>query len=127
MPLLFTSYARYLQSSTCFQEAVNSTSGDNEQLVLINCNNSSLNREHRFCEAVKVDMLYNGTIPSTLSLITVYIKMLVRSISCTWHSLIWMMYTTPIFLMNKIDKCVGYIYEGGIIKWDNCNVLQNNH
>jgi hypothetical protein len=27
-------------------------------------------------------------------------------------------------LLNQTDQCVGYIYEGGIIKWDECNVLQ---
>jgi hypothetical protein len=54
--LLFTSYDSCLQLKKSFQEAVNSMSGDNEELVLKTYKNSSRNGQHRLYEAVKVDM-----------------------------------------------------------------------
>jgi hypothetical protein len=80
MPLLFTSYDSYLQLLKSFEEAVNSMSGDYEELDLKKFKNSSKNEKHRFCEAVKVNMAnsreksFNDTISSTLSLVTVLCK-----------------------------------------------------
>jgi hypothetical protein len=92
--LVFTSDDSFLQSSA----SVNSTSGDNEHLVLKKCNNSSWKGEHRFCETVKVDMikskerLYNHTILSTLSLITVLFEVFLWPFTHTRNSLIWITY-----------------------------------
>jgi hypothetical protein len=71
MPLLFTSYDNYLQSSKSFQEGLNWM----EDLKI--CQEPTKHGQVMFCEAVKVDMAnskdtsFNNTITSTLSLITV--------------------------------------------------------
>ncbi len=100
-------------------------------------NNSSQNGEHSYCEAVKVDMaeskskkrLYNETISSTLSCITVLFEDVCVAY-CIHKVLIDMdeVQDPPpsISLLNKADKCVGYLYEGGMMMWDECNALQIN-
>jgi hypothetical protein len=74
MPLLFTSYDNYLQSSKSFQEGLNWI----EDLNI--CQKQTKYGQVMFCEAVKVDMAnskdtsFKNTITSTLSLITVHLK-----------------------------------------------------
>jgi hypothetical protein len=75
MPLLFTSYDYYLQSSKSFQACLNWL-GD----VKFGCQKPTKYGHFMFYEAVKVDMAnsketsFNNTISSTLSLITVLFK-----------------------------------------------------
>ncbi len=81
MPLLFTSYDNYLQSSKSFQEALDWM----EDLTI--CQKSTKYVQVMFCEAVKVDManskeeLCSHTISSTLSLITVVFEDLFEAIN----------------------------------------------
>jgi hypothetical protein len=71
MPLVFTSYENYLQSSKSFKEDLNWMED------LKNCQKPTKYGKVMFCEAVKVDMAnskdssFNDTITSTLSLTTV--------------------------------------------------------
>jgi hypothetical protein len=71
MPLLFTSYDNYLQSSKSFQEGLNWM----EDVKF--CQKPTKYGQLMFCEAVKVDMAnsketsFSNTISSILSLITV--------------------------------------------------------
>jgi hypothetical protein len=72
MPLLFTSYDNYLQSSKSFQEGLNWI----EDLNI--CQKPMKYRQVMFCEAVKVDMAnskdssFKNTITSTLSLSSLF-------------------------------------------------------
>jgi hypothetical protein len=81
MPLLFTSYDNYLQSSTSFQESLNWI----EDLNI--CHKPTKYGQVMFCEAVKVDMensndtSFKNTITSTLSLITVLFEDLFEAIT----------------------------------------------
>jgi hypothetical protein len=81
MPLLFTSYNIFLQSSKSFQEGLNWM----EDLQI--CQKPTKYGQVMFCEAVKVDMAnskdssFNNTITSTLSLITVVFEGLFEAIT----------------------------------------------
>jgi hypothetical protein len=81
IPLLFTSYDNYLQSSKSFQEGLRWM----EDLNI--CQKPTKYEQVMFCEAVKADMAnskdssFNHTITSTLSLITVLIEDLFEAIT----------------------------------------------
>ncbi len=81
MPLLFTSYDNYLQSSNSFFEGLNWM----EDLNI--CQKQTKYGQVMFCEAVKVDMAnskdtsFKNTITSTLSLITVLLEDLFEAIT----------------------------------------------
>ncbi len=87
MPLLFTSYDKYLQSSKSFQE------GLNWMEVSKICQKPSKYGQAMFCGAVKVGMAnskdssFNRTITSTLPLITVLFEDLFEAI--TIHKDLW--------------------------------------
>ncbi len=78
MPLLFTSYDNYLRSSKSFEEGLN-------WIEDLNISQKPKKYLHvMFCEAVTVDMAnskdtsFKNTITSTLSLITVYLKIYLK-------------------------------------------------
>ncbi len=81
MPLVFTNYENYFQSSKSLQE------GLNWMEVLKICQKPTKYGQVMFCEAVKVDMAnfkdssFNKTITSTLSLITVLFEDLFEAIT----------------------------------------------
>jgi hypothetical protein len=81
MPLFFTSYDNYLQSSKSFQEGLNWM----EDLKI--CQKTTKYEQVMFCEAVKVDMAnskessFKNTITNTLSLITVLFEDLFEAIT----------------------------------------------
>ncbi len=81
MPLLFTSYDNYIQSSKSFQEGLNYM----EDLKI--CQKPTKYGQVMFCEAIKFDManskeaLFSHTISNTLSLITVVFEDLFEAIS----------------------------------------------
>ncbi len=81
MPLVFISYENYLRSSKSFQE------GLNWMEVSKICQKPTRYGQVMFCEAAKVDManskdsLFNNTITSTLSLITVLFEDLFEAIT----------------------------------------------
>ncbi len=78
MPLLFTSYDNYLQSSKSFQVSLN-------WIEKFGCQKPIKYGQCMFYEAVKNDLanskekLFNNTISSTLSLITVLLKIYLKS------------------------------------------------
>jgi hypothetical protein len=84
MPLLFTSYDNYLQSSKSFQVGLNWVGH-----VKFGCQKPNKNGQFMFYEAVKVDTAnsketsFNNTISSTLSLITVSLENLFQAINYT--------------------------------------------
>ncbi len=82
MPLLFTSYDNYLQSSKSFQFGLNWMEDVKEI-----CKKTTKYGQLMFCEAVKVDMAnsketsFSNTISSTLNLITVLCEDLFEAIN----------------------------------------------
>jgi hypothetical protein len=124
MPLLFTSYDNYLQSSKFFHEGLNRI----EDLNI--CQKPTKYGQIMFCEAVKVDManskdtLYKNTITSTLFLITVVFEDLFEAI--TIHKDFCCKKEVPqhsISLFNKTDTCEGHEFDIDIII-DEVNALQ---
>ncbi len=80
MPLLFTSYGSYLQSSKSFQECLN-------WIEKFGCQKPNKYGQFMFYEAVKIDIAnsketsFNNTISSTLSLITVLFEDLFEAVN----------------------------------------------
>ncbi len=124
MPLLFTSYDNYLQSSKSFEEGLTWS----EDLTI--CQKPTKYGQVMFCEAVKVDMTnsketsFKKTISSTLSLITVLFEDLFVAI--TLHRDFSGEKVDPepsILLLNKTNTCDGYNLNIDIIT-DEVNALQ---
>jgi hypothetical protein len=124
VPLLCSSYERFLQSRNLLIDAWNSRSGDGfEGSMLKWCKNLDYGTIHRFCEAVRVDMENlkekspTGTISSTLALITVLVEDVVEAVNIH-NTLInsddpqdpW----PDVIFMNRTDG--GFVFEAGIIK-----------
>ncbi len=124
MPLLFTSYDNYLQSSKSFQEGLDWM----DDLYI--CQKPTKYGQVMFCEAVKVDVVnskdtsFNNTITSTLSLITVLFEDLFEAI--TIHKDFGGKKEVPqpsISLLNKTNTFDGYDFNIDIIT-DEVNALQ---
>jgi hypothetical protein len=124
MPLLFTSYENYVQSSKSFQEGLNWM----EDLNI--CQKPTKYGQAMFCEAVKVDMensketTFKKTISSTLSLITVLFEDLFEAITLHREFSGEKVDIKPLTsLLNKTNTCDGYDFNIDIIT-DKVNALQ---
>jgi hypothetical protein len=124
LPLLFTSYDNYLQSSKSFQEGLNWK----EDLKF--CQIPTKYGQVMFCEAVKVDMAnskdpsFNNTITSTLSLITVLFEDLFEVITIQKEFCGRKLDPKPfISLLNKTNTFDGYDFTTNIFE-DEVNVLK---
>jgi hypothetical protein len=124
MPLLFTSYDNYVQSSNSFFEGLNWM----EDLNI--CQKQTKYGQVMFCEAAKVDMANSqdtsikNTITSTLSLITVLFEDFFEAI--TIHREFSGEKEVPqpsITLLNKNNTFDGYEFDIDIIT-DEVNALQ---
>jgi hypothetical protein len=124
MPLLFTFYDNYLQSSKSIQEGLNWIEDSNI------CQKPTKYRQSMFCEAVKVDMTnskessFHHTITSTLSLITVFFEDLFKAIMI--HKDFCGKKEVPqpsISLLNKTNTSHGCEFDIDIIT-DEVNALQ---
>jgi hypothetical protein len=134
VPLLCSSYERFLQSRNLLIDAWNSSSGDGvEGSMLKRCKNLDYRSIHRFCEAVRVDMENSkekspaGTISNTLGLITVIFEDVVKAVNI--HNRLinsddpqgpW----PDVILMNRTETFGGFAFEGGIIKNEEYSPLQ---
>ncbi len=130
IPLLFTSFDSYIQSSNSFQEGLNWMED------LKTCQNTTKYGQILFCEAIKVldmenskETSFNTTISSTLSLITVSFEDLFEAININKEFCGVKLDPQPsISLLNKTDTFDGYVggfvFERGIINNDECNALQ---
>jgi hypothetical protein len=124
MPLFFTSYDNYLQSSKSFQEGLNWI----EDLNI--CQKQMKYGQVMFCEAVKVDMAnskdtsFKNTITSTLSLIMVLFEELFEAITIQKDFCGKKEVPQPsISLLNKTDTCHGHEFDIDIIT-DEVNPLK---
>jgi hypothetical protein len=129
IPLLFTSYDNYLQSSKSFQEGLNWM----EDLKI--CQKPAKYGQLMFCKAVMVDMAnsketsFNNTISSAISLVTVLFDDLFEAINI--HNKFCGEKLDPqpsISLLNKTNTFDGYVggfvFERRILNDDEYNALQ---
>ncbi len=124
-PLLFTSYNNYLQSSKSFQVHLNC-------IEIFGCQKPTKYGQCMFYEAVKNDLanskktLFNNTISSTLSLITVLFKDLFEAVniqavlSCGEKEDLKPFITS----LNKTKTSDGYDFNNYITNDDDYNALQ---
>ncbi len=126
MPLLFTSYDFFLQSSKSFQEGLNWMDD-----VKVCQKPTKYEKKLMFYEAVKIDMAnskeisFRNTISSTLSLLTVSCEDLFDAINrhkefCGEKEDL----KPSITLLNKTNTCDGYDFNNDIINDDEYNALQ---
>ncbi len=125
MPLLFTSYDIFLQSSKSSQEGLNWMEDVNI------CQKITKYRQLMFCESVMVDMAksketsFSNTISSTLSLITVLCEDLFEAVNIHREFCGEKEGPKPsITLLNKTNACDGYDFHNDIINNDEYNSLQ---
>ncbi len=134
MPLLFSSYERFLQSRRILKDAWNSRSGDGvEGMIQNKCKSHDNGAKHRFCKAVRVDMenlkekSVAGIISSTLAFLTVLFEDVIEAVNIH-NTLIdsddpqdpW----PYVILMNTTETSGGFVFEGGIIKNEEYSPLQ---
>jgi hypothetical protein len=124
MPLLFTSYESYVQSSKSFQEGWNWMEGLNI------CQKPTKYGQFLFCEAVKVDLensketSFKNTITSTLSLITVLFEDLFEAITLHRDFSDDKVRLEPsTSLLNKTNTCDGHDFNI-VVFTDEVNALQ---
>jgi hypothetical protein len=124
MPLLFTSYNNYLQTSKSFQVSLN-------WIEKFGCQKPTKYGQFMFYEAVKIDMAnsketsFNNTISITLSLITVLFEDLFEAINI--QAVLCSEKEDPkpfITSLIKTYTCDGYDYNIDIINNDEYNALQ---
>jgi hypothetical protein len=124
MPLLFTSYDNYLQSSKSFQ--VHLTWIEN-----FGCQKPTKYGQFMFYEAVKNDLAnsketsFNNTISTTLSLISVLCEDLFEAVNIQAEKCGEKEDPKPsITSLNKTNTCDGYDFNIDIINDDEYNALQ---
>ncbi len=124
MPLLFTSYDNYLQSSKTFQVYLN-------WIEKFGCQKPTKYGQYMFYEAVKNDLAnsketsFNNTISTTFSLIAVLFEDLVEAINIQAEKWGEKEDLKPsITSLNKTNTCDRYDFNIDIINDDEYNALQ---